>query len=272
MPPENIRNTVIKLIVTDLDGTLLTDDHEVPDRFWNIADRLFDKGIKLGIATGRPHFSITDKFQTIVNQLYAISDNGSLIIHNETELLSKSLPKQEIEALIMAARSVDNAWPILCGRDHWFLENSDEALMNAVYAYHSNFRFVDDLTKIEDDILKMTVYDYAGSEQNSYPRYKPFENRLKIAMGGAKWLDIMRPDVNKGEAVQMLQSLHNISPDETLVFGDFMNDYEMMKTATYSYAMKNANPKLIEAANFVTEKDNNNAGILDVIESLCFNK
>jgi Cof subfamily protein (haloacid dehalogenase superfamily) len=270
LPRENIRNTVIKLIVTDLDGTLLTDKHEVPDRFWEIVNRLFDKGIKLGIATGRPHFSITEKFQAIVNQLYAISDNGSLIIHNETELLSKSLPEHEIEALVIAARSVDNAWPILCGRDEWYLENSDEALMKAVLAYHSNFKIVNDLTKIDSAILKMTVYDYAGSEQNSYPRFKHFENRLKIAVGGAKWLDIMRPDVNKGEAVQLLQSLHGISPDETLVFGDFMNDYEMMKTATYSYAMKNANPKLIEVANFVTEKDNNEAGILDVIESLCF--
>ncbi|MBO9201955.1 MULTISPECIES: HAD family hydrolase [Niastella] len=263
---------MIKLIVTDLDGTLLTDNHEVPDRFWKIASRLFDKGIKLGIATGRPHFSITEKFQAIVDQLYAISDNGSLIIHEQTELLSKSLPKHEIEALVIAARSVDNAWPILCGRDQWYLENSDEVLMNAVLAYHSNFKIVDDLTKIDEEVLKMTVYDYAGSEQNSYPQFKHFENRLKVVVGGAKWLDITRTDVNKGEAVQILQSLNGISPDETLVFGDFMNDYEMMKTATYSYAMKNANPKLIEAANFVTEKDNNEAGILDVIELLCFNE
>lgn len=262
---------MIKLIVTDLDGTLLTDKHEVPDRFWEITQRLFNKGIKLGIATGRPHFSITEKFQSIVSQLYCISDNGSLIVHGETELLSKSLPPHEIESLVMAARSVDNAWPILCGRDQWYLENSEDALMKAVLAYHSNFKIVDDLTKVDEAVLKMTVYDIAGSEQNSYPQYKHFENRLKVAMGGAKWLDITRTDVNKGEAVQILQSLHGISPDETLVFGDFMNDYEMMKTATYSYAMKNANPKLMEAANFVTEKDNNESGALDVIEALCFN-
>ena len=41
---------MIKLIVTDLDGTLLNDNHEVPERFWGIADRLFNKGIKFGIA------------------------------------------------------------------------------------------------------------------------------------------------------------------------------------------------------------------------------
>lgn len=261
---------MIKLIVTDLDGTLLNDQHEVPGRFWELANRLFNKGIKLGIATGRPHFSITAKFEAIVHQVYAISDNGSRIVHENTDLLSKALPKEEIEALVITGRSVDNAWPILCGRDQWYMENTDEALMNAVLAYHSNFEIVDDLTKVDDTILKVTVYDLGGSEQNSYPKYKPFENRLKMAVGGAKWLDIMRADVNKGEAVQMLQSLHNISPDETLVFGDFMNDYEMMLTAKYSYAMKNANPKLIEVANFVTEKDNNEAGILDVIEALCF--
>jgi Cof subfamily protein (haloacid dehalogenase superfamily) len=262
---------MIKLIITDLDGTLLNDKHEVPARFWEIAHRLFDKGIKFGIATGRPHFSITEKFEPIVDQVYAISDNGSRIVHDRTDLLSKSLPHHEIEALVMTARTVDNAWPILCGRDQWYMENSDEALLKAVLAYHSNFKIVDDLTKVDDAILKMTVYDYAGSEQNSYPQFKRFENSLKIAVGGAKWLDITRTDVNKGEAVQVLQSLHNISPDETLVFGDFMNDYEMMRTAKYSYAMKNANPKLKEVANFITDKDNNEAGILDVIETLCFN-
>lgn len=263
---------MIKLIVTDLDGTLLNDNHEVPDRFWKIADRLFDKGIKFGIATGRPHFSITQKFPTIINRLYAISDNGSLIMHDQTELLSTSLPKHEIEALVMTARSIDNAWPLLCGRDEWYLENSDESLVQAVQTYHSNFKIVDDLTKVDAPILKMTIFDLTGSEQNSYPRYKGFEGRLKIATGGAKWLDITRTDANKGKAVQMLQSLNNIGPDETLVFGDFMNDYEMMQTATYSYAMKNANPVLFEAANFVTEKDNNEGGILDVIESLCLNE
>lgn len=262
---------MIKLIVTDLDGTLLNDQHEVPARFWQLADRLFNKGVKIGIATGRPHFSITAKFEAIVHQLYAISDNGSLIIHGNNELLSKSLPAHEIEALVLAARGVSNAWPILCGREQWYLENADDTLMNAVSAYHSNFTFVDDLTQVKEDVLKMTIFDHAGSELNSYPQYKAFENRLKVAVGGPKWLDIMRNDVNKGEAVQLLQSMHGISPQETLVFGDFMNDYEMMQAAHYSYAMKNANPKLKEVANFVTDKDNNEAGVLEVIEALCFN-
>lgn len=260
---------MIKLIVTDLDGTLLTDYHQVPDRFWGIADRLFNKGIKLGIATGRPYFSITEKFAPIMDRIYAIADNGSFILHQETEILSKPLPRHEIDALVKAARNIAGAWPILCGKDIWYLEDNDEALLNKIIPYHGQFKIVDDLTKVEESVLKLSVCDLVDCATNTYPHYRAFEERLKVAVGGAVWLDVTRPDANKGEAVQMLQQRYGITRDETLVFGDFMNDYEMMQAATYSYAMKNAFPGLLEVANFVTEKDNNEEGILDVIEKLC---
>jgi Cof subfamily protein (haloacid dehalogenase superfamily) len=260
---------MIKLVVTDLDGTLLNDQHEVPKRFWDIASRLFKKGIKLGIATGRPHFSITENFPPLMAHVYAISDNGSFIMHDKREILSTPLPHQEIAALVGTSRGIANTYPVLCGKDYWFLENEDRALLEKVLIYQKNIKIVEDLTKVEDPILKMSVLDLKGADNNSYPHYTQFADRLKVALGGALWVDVTRIDANKGEAVRMLQQLNDISPDDTLVFGDFMNDYEMMKAAKYSYAMKNAYPMIIEAANFVTEKNNNEEGVLDVIEALC---
>lgn len=260
---------MIRLIVSDLDGTLLNDKHEVPARFWKIAPRLFEKGIKLGIATGRPHFSITEKFQSIVNEIYCISDNGALILHDDKVVLSKPLPHEEIEALVLASRPIPDAWPVLCGQDLWYIEDEEDVLIENISIYHKNFVVVDDLTKVEDGILKMSIFDRVGAQENSYLHYKSFEDRLKIAAGGKVWLDITRTDANKGAAVRMLQEIVGISADETLVFGDFMNDYEMMQAATYSYAMKNAYPKILEVARFVTEKDNNDGGVVDVIEKLC---
>ncbi|MBW8684750.1 HAD family hydrolase [Chitinophaga rhizophila] len=260
---------MIKLVVTDLDGTLLNDQHEVPERFWDIANRLFKKGIKLGIATGRPHFSITENFPPLMAHVYAISDNGSFIMYDKKEILSKPLPQEEIMGLVKTARGIDNTYPVLCGKDYWFLESEEKVLIEKVLIYQKNIRIVKDLTKVDDPILKMSVLDLNGADQNSYLHYTQFADRLKVALGGALWVDVTRLDANKGEAVQMLQQLNNIGPDETLVFGDFMNDYEMMRAAKYSYAMKNAYPKIIEVANFVTEKDNNEGGVLDVIEALC---
>lgn len=48
-----------------------------------------------------------------------------------------------------------------------------------------------------------------------------------------------------------------------------MNDIEMMQTAQYSYAMKNAHPDIIKAANYITEYDNNNNGVIEVIKQIC---
>jgi len=57
-----------------------------------------------------------------------------------------------------------------------------------------------------------------------------------------------------------------------MVFGDFLNDYEMMQTAKYSYAMKNAHPEIIKIANFTTQFDNNQGGVTDVISQEIISK
>lgn len=262
---------MIKLVVTDLDGTLLNDQHQVPERFWDIATRLLKKGVKLGIATGRPHFSITENFKPLMGHVYAISDNGSFIMYDKKEIMSKALPHEEIAGLVNTSRAVENTYPVLCGKDFWYLESEDKVLLDRVLVFQKNIKIVDDLTKVEDPILKMSVLDLPGAELHSYPHYKPFADRLKVTLGGALWVDVTRKDANKGEALKMLQAINNISAEETLAFGDFMNDYEMMKNAKYSYAMKNAHPVIKETASFITEKDNNEGGVLDVIEALCFN-
>src|SRR3569623_1145459 len=110
---------MIKLIVTDLDGTLLTDKLELPAGFLPLAQRLFTGGMKLAIATGRSNSSIAEKFKPILNQLYAISDNGGLIRLEEQELFCKPLPQAEIESLVLVGRGIENAWPVLCGKDTW---------------------------------------------------------------------------------------------------------------------------------------------------------
>ncbi|WP_440135629.1 HAD family hydrolase [Chitinophaga sancti] len=262
---------MIKLVVTDLDGTLLNDQHQVPERFWDIATRLLKKGVKLGIATGRPHFSITENFKPLMGHVYAISDNGSFIMYDKREIMSKPLPHEEIAALVKTSRAIENTFPVLCGKDCWYLESEAQVLLDRVLVFQKNIKIVEDLTRLNDPVLKMSVLDLAGAEQHAYPHYQSFADRLKVTLGGAFWVDVTRRDANKGEALKVIQEVNQITADETLAFGDYLNDYEMMKHAKYSYAMKNAHPAIIEAANFITEKGNNEAGVLDVIEALCFN-
>jgi hydroxymethylpyrimidine pyrophosphatase-like HAD family hydrolase len=105
-------------------------------------------------------------------------------------------------------------------------------------------------------------------EENSYNAYKKFKNEFKVAVAAKIFLDITAKTANKGVAIKKVQEKLNISPDETLVFGDYLNDLEMMQNATHSYAMKNAHPDIIKISKYITEFDNNENGVLRTILDL----
>ncbi len=73
--------------------------------------------------------------------------------------------------------------------------------------------------------------------------------------------------INKGNALSFLQDHHNIKPSETMAFGDYNNDLEMLKCAKYSYAMSNAHPNVKVVAKYKTES-NDDFGVEQVLETL----
>ena len=86
-------------------------------------------------------------------------------------------------------------------------------------------------------------------------------------MSGPHWVDVLSPTANKGRAVRRLQEELGVTPDQTMVFGDFLNDLEMMDAATYSFAMANAHPLLKERANWVAPTNNAN-GVVRTIRTV----
>jgi hydroxymethylpyrimidine pyrophosphatase-like HAD family hydrolase len=75
----------------------------------------------------------------------------------------------------------------------------------------------------------------------------------------------MKIGVNKGFAIKKIQKLKNITYDETMVFGDMMNDYEMMQAGYYSYAMGNAVPEIKQVSRFITDT-NDGLGVLKALQ------
>lgn len=259
---------MIKLIAIDLDGSLLDDDKNLPGDFWNIAEQLFNRGINLVIASGRPFHNIAAVFEPIKDRLYFACDNGAYVVQGDEELLVNQLHAGDIKKFIEISRPIDRVYPVLCSRHIAYLENDDKEFTDQALKYYQEYKIVDDLTKVEDVILKISLCDLAGSETNSYPFYKQFENHFKVAVAGQIWLDITNMNGSKGTAIKTIQNRLNISPENTLVFGDYLNDLDMIQQAGFSYAMKNAHPQIIEAAKFITDLDNNHGGVTDTIKKL----
>ena len=96
---------------------------------------------------------------------------------------------------------------------------------------------------------------------------KEFAGSHKVVVSSEHWLDVNTRTANKGRAVTALQNALGIAPAQTMVFGDFLNDLEMMDTADYAFAMHNAHPLLHERAKFVAPSNNEN-GVVRTIASV----
>ncbi|MBC2582604.1 Cof-type HAD-IIB family hydrolase [Clostridium sp. DJ247] len=257
---------MIKLIASDMDGTLLDDHDELNEEIFDIIGQLKEKNILFAAASGRQYYNIQNKFSKIKDDIIYVAENGSYVLLEEQELYSSTLDKDIIKSLIKTGRRIEGCEIILCGKKAAYIEKSYDEFINEVERYYLKYEIVNNFDEVEDDILKFTICDFKGSAENSNKIFEPlFGHSLQITVSGKLWLDIISNDVNKGVAIKYLQERFNIKPEETMVFGDFFNDLSMFDSAYYSYAMENAPEEVKKHARFLA-KSNKENGVLEVIK------
>jgi Cof subfamily protein (haloacid dehalogenase superfamily) len=259
----------IKLVATDMDGTLLNNNHEVSKLFFKLFEELKKHNVLFVAASGRPLYSINEKLNAIKNDIFIVAENGGLITQGDTLILSTPFKKDslfDIESLIKQKKDI---FPIYCTRSkaYSYEISASTSPVKSLTEYYPNIEFIKNVSDIKEEIIKIALYNAEDSEKYIYPFFKHFEPEYKVIVSGKQWLDISNNLANKGNAIQLLQKKFNISPDETLVFGDYNNDIDMLKQATYSFAMANAHSKVLETANFKT-KSNNDFGVELILEKL----
>ena len=258
---------MIKLIASDMDGTLLNSNNEINEEFFEVFNKLKEKNIIFAAASGRQYYNLVKRFEKISDDIMFIAENGTFVAYKGKEILVNSLEREVANQLIKIGRTIDNAYVILCGKKSAYIEERDERLVKETKKYYERYEIVEDLTRVEDDILKVTICDFSGSEFNSNNYYKEYWDKLQVTVSGERWLDITSKGVNKGVAIEKVQEIFDINPKETMVFGDYLNDLEMMKKAYYSYAMENAHEDLKKVSNFIA-KSNNDNGVVETIKEV----
>ena len=256
---------MIKLIVSDMDGTLLDDNKKLHDDFWDTFYKLKEKGIYFVPASGRQYFNIYEYFKRIKEGLIILAENGSYIVEDGKELYSKCLERKDALELIEASRKIPTANVIFCGKKKAYLEKNIPEFIKEVEKYYTAYEIVEDITKVEDEPLKITICDLTGAEKNSYPFLEKYNKDFKVAVSGFIWIDITHKDSNKGIGLSVLQKKLGITKEETIVFGDYLNDWELMQQGKYNFAMENAHPELKKIAAY-NGGDNNDSGVVKSIK------
>ncbi len=257
----------VKMVVTDMDGTLLNSNHEVSAKFFEIFKHLKQQNILFVAASGRPYYSITEKLSTIKEHITIVAENGGLVIENDEVLLSNSLSHQNLSHLFGLVNTIENAHPLFCTRHKAYIKRTSDDLINLFSEYYSNYTIIDSIEEIKDDVIKIALYHSTNSEAHIYPFVKHLDTEFNVVVSGNHWVDISDVITNKGHAIQFLQKHHNINPSETMAFGDYNNDFEMLQNATYSYAMANAHDTIKAVANYQT-KSNDEFGVEHILEQL----
>ena len=258
---------MIKLIATDMDGTLLNSNNEIQDGFYEVFNEIQEKEIIFAAASGRQYYNLLERFKGIEEKMMFIAENGTFVVYKGEELIVNSLDINLARELIKIGRTIKNSYVILCGKKSAYIESSDDKLIEQTQKYYTRYEIVSDLTKIEDDILKVTICDFSGSENNSNKYFDDYRDKAQIAVSGEIWLDITAKGINKGVAIEEIQELLNIKHEETMVFGDYLNDLEMMSSAYHSYAMENAHDDLKKVARFIA-KSNDDSGVVHAIKAM----
>ena len=122
-------------------------------------------------------------------------------------------------------------------------------------------------TVCEEEIIKIALYHHEDSEKHIFPLFEDLTTEYKIIISGKHWVDISDIYANKGNAIELLQKNYNISMEETIVFGDYNNDIEMLKRASFSFAMENAHQNAKDTANYKT-KSNDEFGVEVILKEL----
>lgn len=258
---------MIKLIATDMDGTLLDKDGKLPDKFIEVLEQLSDRGVKFVIASGRPYTNLKEVFKSKSSELDYICDNGAFVVEKSKVSSIKVIEKNSVIDIIKLATNIPSVVVLLCGTKSMYYTPCSEEEMYEINKYYVDKTEVEDLLTVEDDIFKITICDLSGAQDNAYPVLNEhFGEDFNVVVSGKIWIDITNRDVNKGIALEKIQRDLNISYDETMVFGDFYNDIEMLQKAYYSFVMENANDDMKQYGNFVA-KSNHENGVIDAIEN-----
>ena len=244
---------MIKLVVSDIDGTLLEDGgHELNPELFEVILKLREKGMQFAAASGRQWASIEQVFDPVKEKIFYLSDNGAYVGCHGRQLFVNPIERSLVEELVKDIRKA-GLTVMVGGPDVAYMENPDPEF--------------EDVLAVDDQFIKVSAYRKTDIEAHTKELREKYGDRLKMTISGDMWLDCMATGVNKGEAVKLLQESLEILPEETIAFGDQLNDIEMLGRAYYSFAIGNARPEVKEAARFQADT-NVRDGVLKILKLL----
>ena len=260
---------MIKLVVSDVDGTLVKDGtRDINPRYFEVIRELKALGITFSSGSGRGNDSQFKLFEPVLDDIYLIGNSGATLCRGRELIYQETMPVEPLGRVIKRIRALEDKCDIEASAvDHiCVFPEASEVFLKYMESYGFEIRHVTDASQLPS-ILHIGVYHDPEKHHPVSDFMHDYDDELTTNIAGREWVDFMPKGISKGKTLKKLQEILNISPEETMVFGDQDNDVSMMKAAKYSYAVGGAAEVAKAAAAYICpprEED----GVLQVLETL----
>lgn len=260
----------LRLVVADLDGTLLDGDGALPPGTWPLLDRMRSMGIAFVPASGRQYATLARMFASVSEGMAFIAENGALVVRDGVEVSSSPLPRRTVTDAVRRLRELAAAGRdlgvVLCGKRSAYVERTDRAFVAHAEPYYAELATVPDLLAVDDEVIKIAVYDFQDA-RGVEPTLAPLRDSHQVVVSGQHWIDVMAGGTDKGVAVRRLQQELGVTAAQTVAFGDYLNDLGMLDAAELSFAVENAHEAVRSRARY-SAPSNVEHGVIATLEHL----
>ena len=259
-----------KLLVLDLDGTLLSDQHIISEKNIKAIEAAQKKGVKVVIATGRLNAAVEKYLAQIGVDNYLITYNGALIKNIKTDTIINHFPVSlNLTADILEFVERNNLYVnlYLDGEVYANKTGAEREYYEEIMGIEPTLIKGDLLSFVDKPPTKILIIEKDINKANKcMDKLKnSFSDQLSITNSLAECIDIMNKGVSKGSALKELAKRLEISSQQIMAIGDQPNDLEMINYAGRGIAVANAEESLKAAADYVTDS-NNQSGVAAAIE------
>ena len=259
----------IRLVIADVDGTLVTQEKLLTARAIAAVKRLKEAGIAFSITSGRPPLGMQMLIEPLELSEPIAAFNGGVFVHPDLSVMTQSFVPPEVAGKIIEAIGGH-------GLDCWVYTDRDWLVhdTNAPHVAREQWTVkfpptvVSDFASHLDRVAKIVGVgdDYSVVARAESDVQRAYGKQVSAARSQPYYLDVTHPDANKGHVVEVLSQALSIPTTEIATLGDMPNDVLMFKKSGLSIAMGNASADVQRQARCVTAS-NEEEGFAKAVET-----
>jgi Cof subfamily protein (haloacid dehalogenase superfamily) len=247
--------STIRLLLADVDGTLVTPDKILTDRAVKAVHRLSEAGILFAITSGRPPQGMSMLIEPLGITTPIAAFNGGVLVNQDMSVIEQRVVPEE---LVLPVADLVRSF----GLDVWVYRGADWYVPDPEGAHvareSATVRFtpkvMTSLDGLTGDVAKLVGVsdDLDAVVRATSAAHDRFGDHVSAARSQPYYLDVTHPDANKGAVARYLSAKYAIPPEAIATIGDMPNDVLMFAHSGLSIAMGNASPEVQRAARRVT--------------------